>query len=72
MSKYRGYFTKHSIDVNIDNDYVEVLTEENYGNVINGIEDRIKDIKYILEPMKGINEIDAVKEQLNKLLEDLY
>lgn len=47
-------------------DRVEVMT------MLDDIESRVNDIKNALEPIKGLTEIEDVKEMVESLSKDLY
>lgn len=74
MNKYREYFIDNAVEAeqkDID-DGMSFLTKEDYEDVINSIENEVNNIKDMLEPIKGLVDIDEIKEEIKKLSKDLY
>ena len=74
MNKYRKWICDNTVvaeseDVEKGTDFI---FESEVKDLLDEIETRVNDILSIIEPIKGISEIDDLKEELIKFAQDLY
>lgn len=63
------YSAEEAMEYNNNSLYVE---KSEVINMIDNIESRVNDIKDALEPIKGLSEIEDIKDMIESLLKDLF
>lgn len=77
ISKYRnealdGYTYNDLIEYGYDNNKENLIPESTVKNVIDNIESDVNVIRDMLEDIRGLSEIEEIKEMVNNLSEKLY
>ena len=77
ISKYRnealdGYTYNDLIEYGYDDNKENLIPESTVKSVIDNIESDINVIRDMLEDIKGLSEIEEIKEMVNNLSEKLY
>ena len=76
-SKYRkeatdGYFYSDLVDYGYDDNKEELVPESTVKSVIDDIESDVNEIVGMLESIKGLSEIEEIKEKVDELSYKLY
>ena len=76
-SKYRkeatdGYFYSDLVDYGYDDNKEELIPESTVKSVIDDIESDVNEIVGMLESIKGLSEIEEIKEKVDELSYKLY
>ncbi len=77
MSKYRnaatdGYTYTDLVEYGYDDNKENLIPESTVKGVIDDIESDVNEIEDLLDEIKGLTEIDEVKEKVSALSEKLY
>lgn len=77
VSKYRkeatdSYTYNDLVNYGFDDNKTELVPVNEVENVIDQIESDVKEITSLLDDIKGLSEIEEIKEKLNSLEEKLY
>ncbi len=77
MSKYRnaatdGYAYADLADYGYDDNKENLIPESTVKSVIDDIESDVNEIEDLLDEIKGLTEIDEIKEKISILSERLY
>lgn len=77
MSKYRneitdGYLYTDLTEYGYDDNKENLIPESTVKNVIDDIESDVNEIRDLLDGIKGLTEIDEIKEKVSTLSEKLY
>lgn len=77
VGKYRkeatdGFTFNDLINYGYDNGKEDLIPVSMVDNVLDAIESDVKDIFYLLEGIKGLSEIEEIKDKLEDLEEKLY
>lgn len=77
ISKYRnevldGYTYNDLIEYEYDDNKENLIPESTVKNVIDNIESDVNVIRDMLEDIRGLSEIEQIKEMVNNLSEKLY
>ncbi len=77
MSKYRntvmnGYVYADLAEYGYDDNKENLIPESTVKSVIDDIESDVNEIEDLLDEIKGLTEIDEVKEKVSALSEKLY
>ena len=77
ISKYRnealdGYTYNDLIEYGYDNNKENLIPESTVKSVIDNIESDVNVIRDMLEGIRGLSEIEEIKEMVNNLSEKLY
>lgn len=52
--------------------YDQLVLKSKVDEAFNKVEDKLKDISYSLQSIKGISEIDCIKNDVDELIKKLY
>lgn len=77
MSKYRnealdGYTYNDLVNYGYDDGKEELIPESTVKSVIDDIESDVNEIMSMLEDIKGLSEIEEIKEKVDELSNKLY
>ena len=77
ISKYRnealdGYTYDDLSEYGFDNNKENLIPESNVESVIDDIESDVNEIRDMIDDIKGLSEIDEVKEKISSLSQKLY
>ena len=77
ISKYRnealdGYTYNDLIEYGYDDNEENLIPESSVKSVIDDIESDVHEIRDMLDGIKGLSEIEEIKDRINELSEKLY
>lgn len=77
ISKYRneildGYTYNDLIEYGYDDSKENLIPESSVKSVIDDIESDVNEIRDMLDDIKGLSEVEEIKDRINELSEKLY